>query len=245
MRSDHAARTIKAAALICIVCLVCACNPGTGSSPETRNGASAQAAASSAPAAGLPSTGQLSSVLLNADELGPAFTQEPTASPSPSRPEDGKESRFEGCQPLARLLNADDEHPNYPGATATFASRNGLATVFEALTAQPPDVLDAEYGQAKHALEACDSIVLTTAGQTIKFSLTPIRFGGPDSSAVRMDAQLRGVLINGYIAIEQLSKSIALTFSFFQVGGGSSQLASAFYQRAADKARTALNLQPS
>ncbi|MFE2219864.1 hypothetical protein ACFW93_49250 [Streptomyces canus] len=244
MRSDHAARTIKAAALICIVCLVGACNPGTVSGPETRTGASVQAAASSAPAADLPATGQLSLALLNADELGPAFTQKPTASPSPSRPENGKDSRFKGCQPLARLLNADDEHPTYPGATATFAS-NGLATVFEALTAEPPDVLNAEYGQAKKALEACDSIVLVTAGQTIKFSLTPIRFGGPDSSAVRMDARHRGVLINGYIAIEQLSQSVALTFSFFQVGGGSSQLASAFYQRAADKARTALNLQPS
>ncbi|WP_406182329.1 hypothetical protein [Streptomyces canus] len=245
MRSDHAGRMIKAAALICIVCLVGACNPGTVSGPETRTGASAQAAASSAPAADLPATGQLSSALLNADELGPAFTQMATPSPSPSRPENGKDSRFKGCQPLARLLNADDEHTTYPGATATFASRNGLTTVFEALTAEPPDVLDAEYGQAKQALEACDSIVLVTAGQTIKFSLTPIRFGGPDSSAVRMDARHQGVLINGYIAIEQVSQSVALTFSFFQVGGGSSQLASAFYQRAADKARTALNLQPS
>ncbi|WP_328876364.1 hypothetical protein OHT76_43535 [Streptomyces sp. NBC_00287] len=200
---------IRVAAFACIMGLVSAGNGTASALAETSAGASAQIVASPAPTVSLPDPDQLQSALLKADELGPAFIQRPTASPSPSRPENReKDPRFEGCKPLAQLLNGEEEkgdsYSEHPQAVAAFASRDGQASVFEALTAGPPSALDAAYAQAKHALESCDAISLVSAGQTIKFSLTPIRFGGPDSSAVRMDARHHGVLVNGYIAIEQL-----------------------------------------
>ncbi|GAA3882707.1 hypothetical protein GCM10023084_39520 [Streptomyces lacrimifluminis] len=167
------------------------------------------------------------------------------ATPTPSPSEGEKDSRYTGCQPLARWLNGDGgTSSGTPQAVVTFRSRNGLVAVYEALTAEPPGALDADYAQAEQALESCDSISLESTEQTITLSLTPIHFGGPDSTAVRMDARHQGVLVNGYIAIERLGESVALVYAFFQVGNGSSQLASLFYGRAADKARTILDLEP-
>lgn len=241
MRSARTAWMGRAAAVVGVLALVGGCSSDASSNPsETSVCASTQIAASPAPTVQLPTSDQLESALLDADDLGPAFTQKPTAAPAPSESE--KDTRFKGCQPLARLLNADDGRSDYPQAVATFRSRDGLAVVAEGLAAEPPSALAADYAEAKQALESCDSISLESAGQTIKFSLTPIHFGGPDSSAVRMDATRQGVLINGYIAIERLGDSVALSYVFFQAGGGSSQLASHFYERAADKARTSLDL---
>ncbi|WP_158751427.1 hypothetical protein [Streptomyces bicolor] len=237
---------IKAAAFVGIVGLGSAGGVGTAYPPaQAWASAPTQMVTSTAPTVDLPAPDQLQSALLRADDLGPAFTQKPTTGPSPSQPEDAaNETRFAGCQPLAGLLNGtgDDGRSKNPRAVAIFTSRDGRVAVYEALTAEPPAVLDDDYAQTKQALESCGSISLVSAGQTIKFSLTPIRFGGPDSSAVRMDATHQGVLVNGYIAIERLGESVALAYAFFQVGGGSSQLASHFYQRAADKARTTLDL---
>ncbi len=245
MRTARAGRMIKTAAFVAVVGLFGAGSVGTASAlTVTRGSTPAQMVTAPALTVALPDPDRLRSALLKADELGPAFVQKPTAGPSLSPPENKKKgTRFEGCRPLARLLNADNSgRSDHPQAAATFASRDGATSVSEALTAEPPAALHADYAKAKHALESCDSISLVSAGSRIKFALRPIHFGGPGSSAVRMDASYQGVLVNGYIAIEQLGKSVALTYTFFQVGGGSSQLASFFYQRAADKARTTLDL---
>nr|WP_161381966.1 hypothetical protein [Streptomyces sp. SID5914] len=232
---------VRAAAFVGILVLLAGGSGNTSSHPsEARARASAPIAAVPASTVRVPTSDQLEAALLDADDLGPAFAKRPTATPAPSEGE--KDTRFEGCQPLAGLLNEDGGRSDYPQAAVTFQSRDGLVAVAEGLAAEPPGVLAADYAKARQALESCGSISLVSAGQTIKFSLTPIRFGGSDSSAVRMDATHRGVLINGYIAIEKLSDSVVVSYVFFQVGGGSSQLASHFYDLAADKARASLGL---
>ncbi|WP_327691076.1 hypothetical protein OG870_17310 [Streptomyces sp. NBC_00461] len=243
MRSSRAARAAEAVTLIGTLAVV-GCNGSTSSSTTGTGTASAsvQTASSPSPTSKLPSTAQLEAALLEAGELGPAFAKE-SASPSPSESNRSDEGdTFKGCRPLAMLLNGGAGRSNNPQATVTFKAREGAVAVAEELLAEPPAALGTDYAATKRALESCDSITLVSAGKTIDFSLTPIHFGGPGSSAVRLDGTYRGVLVNGYIAIERLSKNVVLSYSFFQAGGGSSQLASAFYQLAVDKARTNLNL---
>ncbi|MDJ0347095.1 hypothetical protein QMK19_36975 [Streptomyces sp. H10-C2] len=74
---------------------------------------------------------------------------------------------------------------------------------------------------------------------TLVFTLSPIRFGGPGATAARLDSTYQGVQVNGYLAVEKLGP-VVMVYFFYQVGSGSSQLASQYYRQAVTKAQRVL-----
>lgn len=58
--------------------------------------------------------------------------------------------------------------------------------------------------------------------------------GGPGSTAVRIIGKLQGIQATGDLARESFS-TVLMAYVFYEIGGGSSQLASAYYAQAATK----------
>lgn len=191
------------------------------------------AAGSSAPAAAstaLLTAAQLQAALLTPGELGPAFA----ASSSASDTTGTGNSSVTGCEPLASMLNGVPSTTQQIQQEVLLTAGSNGPFVQESLLTEDPTALTTDYAQARTALTSCHTLTFPTGAEPLTFTLSPINFGGPGSAAARMDATYRGVQVNGYIAIDRLGP-VGLTYAYFQIGSGSSQLASAYYTQAVNK----------
>ena len=89
------------------------------------------------------------------------------------------------------------------------------------------------------AIASCHFLGFAGYGQTMIFRLTPVSFRPPGSSAVRMDADFHGALVDGYLAIDSIG-NVALVYIFYQFESRSPQPANTFYLTAVGKARRVL-----
>jgi hypothetical protein len=171
--------------------------------------------------------------LLQASDLGPSFSEAtPTAGGS-------ARVRAAGCPSLAGPLNSPASRGPVLQASAVFSAGQLGPFAGESLTAEPATQMGADYARMRAAIASCRSFGFIGYGQTMMFGLTPVSFGPPGSSAVRMDADFHGILVNGYLAIDRIG-NVALLYYFYQFGGRSPQLASMFYARAVGKAQRVL-----
>jgi hypothetical protein len=141
-----------------------------------------------------------------------------------------------GCAALAKVLDAP---PGSRTQEADLAGGQGGPLLSEELTSGPSAREAAVYARTKSAIAACHKLTLTEGGgggTHLTFTLKPIKFGGAESTAARMDGELSGIPVNGYLAFGRVGP-VLVGFMFFQVADESSQLASAFYQKAVDKVR--------
>lgn len=186
----------------------------------------------------LPDPAELRAALLTAHDIGLSPDTTPTSSPG------GSETKFTGCTPLSELLNAPS--PTTPSAgqneqEAMFTAGDTGPFVGEALTTEAPAQLAADYAKVAKALTSCRSLTSSSDGIRLTFDVTPIKFGGAGSAGARLDTTYQGVQVNGYIAVQRIGP-VVMAYYFFQVGGGSSQLASAYYRQAAEKAAHTLGV---
>ncbi|WP_406206065.1 hypothetical protein OH807_32065 [Kitasatospora sp. NBC_01560] len=191
------------------------------------------------PAEQLPTADQLKAALLTAAELGPDFTEVPAdASPSPS---DGA-SPVAGCDALRALLNRQSTAASQsPHQEAEFDGPGGNPMVTESLTAEDPAKLTADFATVTDAFTDCHSLTFTDGtGSAVTFTVTPVALGDRhDAPAVRLDGNLAGVQLNGYLAVERFGPT-AMAYGFFQRDSDSSQLASVYYRAAVAKAEHTL-----
>ncbi|MFD8750285.1 hypothetical protein ACFV0O_04790 [Kitasatospora sp. NPDC059577] len=198
--------------------------------------------ASAAPAQDLPSADQLRSALLTAADLGPDFTeasQSPTQSPGP----DDSPSPVSGCDALSALVNMHATHPGLanPRAETELDGPDGNPMVTEALAAEAPDQLAADFNSVADALRSCHTITFNAGmGDTVTFTVTPVTLGDrQDAPAVRLDGTLDGVPLNAFIGIERFG-TVAMAFGYFQREGASAQTASMQYRTAVAKVERTL-----
>ncbi|WP_158835195.1 hypothetical protein [Streptomyces sp. NRRL S-350] len=193
--------------------------------------------ASAAPAQELPSADQLKSALLTAADLGPDFTEAPaTESPSPSP--SAEPTPVTGCDALSALINmhATQPGPANPRAETELDGPDGNPMVTEALAAEAPDRLAADFNTAADAFRTCHTITFNAGTEdTVTFTVTPVTLGDrQDAPAVRLDGTLAGVQLNAFIGIERFG-TVAMAFGYFQREGASSQTASMQYRTAVAK----------
>ncbi|MFF2354811.1 hypothetical protein ACFVVL_34235 [Kitasatospora sp. NPDC058115] len=203
-------------------------------------------------APGLPTDAQLRAALLTAAELGPDFTEVPldTESPAPSPSPEAESgtgaSPVAGCDALRALLNRTGAHApsQNPHQEAEFDGPDGNPMITEALTAEEPERLTADFATATAAFADCHSLTFTDdVGETVTFTVTPLALGDREGApAVRLDGTLAGVRLNGYLGLERLG-DVALAYGFFQRDSDASQLASLYYRAAVAKAERTLGLQ--
>ncbi|CAN3983796.1 hypothetical protein [Kitasatospora purpeofusca] len=200
----------------------------------------ASAVAASAPL--LPTDEQLRAALLTTAELGPDFTEVPV-DPNPS-PEAGA-SPVAGCDALRALLNRNPSGASGrgPHQEAQFDGPDGSPMLTESLSAEEASRLDADFATVTGAFADCHSITFTdNTGAAVTFSVTPIALGDrAGAPAVRLDGDLAGVRLNGYLGIERLGE-VALAYGYFQRDSDDSQLASLYYRAAVAKAERTLGV---
>ncbi|MFB8236507.1 hypothetical protein ACFC58_08130 [Kitasatospora purpeofusca] len=203
--------------------------------------ASASAVTASAPL--LPTDEQLRAALLSAAELGPDFTEVPV-DPDPS-PAAGA-SPVAGCDALRALLNRNPSGSSAQGPhqEVQFDGPDGNPMITESLSAEETARLDADFATVSSAFADCHSITFTdNTGAAVTFSVTPIALGDrAGAPAVRLDGDLAGVRLNGYLGIERLG-DVALAYGYFQRDSDDSQLASLYYRAAVAKAERTLGVQ--
>ncbi|WP_043464627.1 hypothetical protein [Kitasatospora sp. MBT66] len=191
----------------------------------------------------LPTDEQLRAALLTAAEIGPDFTEVP-AGPD-SSPEAGA-SPVAGCDALRALLNRDPSGASTQGPhqEVQFDGPDGTPMITESLSAEEAARLDADFATVGSAFADCHSITFTdNTGAAVTFSVTPIALGDrAGAPAVRLDGDLAGVRLNGYLGIERLG-DVALAYGFFQRDSDDSQLASLYYRAAVAKAERTLGVQ--
>ncbi|MFD0274388.1 hypothetical protein ACFVHB_10840 [Kitasatospora sp. NPDC127111] len=194
-----------------------------------------------APADQLPTAEQLKAALLTAEELGPDFAEIPAdASPSPG----GGASPVAGCDALRALVNrrGAEPSPQVPHQEIEFDGPGGNPMITESLTAEDSAKLTTDFATVTDAFATCHSLTFTDGtGTTVTFTVTPITLGDrPDAPAVRLDGDLAGTQLNGYLAVERFGPT-AMAYGFFQRDSGDSQLASLYYRAAVTKAERTLN----
>ncbi|MFD7415539.1 hypothetical protein [Kitasatospora purpeofusca] len=206
--------------------------------------ASAASALSAVPASAplLPTDEQLRAALLTTAELGPDFTEAPV-DPNPSPEADA--SPVAGCDALRALLNRNPSGASVQGPhqEAQFDGPDGSPMVTESLSAEEASRLDADFATVGAAFADCHSITFTdNTGAAVTFSVTPIALGDrAGAPAVRLDGDLAGVRLNGYLGIERLGE-VALAYGYFQRDSDDSQLASLYYRAAVAKAERTLGV---
>ena len=227
-------RIIVFAALLTVALLVglvgCGGASPSAGAPSPSHPASVATSNAPSPTPTLPTSAQLKAALLTAADLGPSFAS--------STSTDTSGTTVSGCPALATLLNGSTS-AGQTSQEADYSAGDTGPFVGESLMTEPAAALDADYAQTKAALTSCTALSITSGSVTLDFTLTPIHFGDPGSAAVRMDATVQGVQVNGYIAIQHLG-SVVLTFYYFQLASGSSQTAYQYYTQAVSKARSVL-----
>lgn len=182
------------------------------------------AGAGTAGAEDVPSSDTLEQALLEPQDLGPEFARGVNTSPDDS-------ADPVGCPALQNLQRAPSPAGQWPEVRLT----TDFVFVQEQLIAGTPQALGTTHARVRDALATCTSLSFPMPDtDPLTVAVTPIRFGGPESAAVRMDGEYMGVPINGYLALEQLG-SVELVYVFFQVLDDSSQPAAYAYSLAVDK----------
>ncbi|MEU6232410.1 hypothetical protein [Kitasatospora sp. NPDC047058] len=193
-----------------------------------------------APSDQLPTAEQLTAALLTAEELGPDFTEIPAG--ATRSPQDGA-SPVAGCDALRALLNRREggPSPQQPHQEVEFDGPDGNPMVTESLTAEDSAKLTSDFAVVTDAFATCHQLTFTDGvGTTVTFTVTPMTLGDrPEAPAVRLDGDLAGTPLNGYLAIERFGPT-AMSYGFFQSGSGDSQLASLYYRAAVSKAEHTL-----
>jgi hypothetical protein len=164
--------------------------------------------------------------------LGPPFTADS------SGPTSGTDATTaSGCEPLADMLNASSGNTGTQ-VEADFSAGDQGPYLEETLTTAADQVALADsYEQVRAAMAQCSSLTFhSEGGAVLTFDASPMTFGGPGSAALRLDGTYQGVQVNGYLAVERIGP-VLLTYVYFQIGSGSSQLAVAYYAQAAAKVR--------
>ncbi|MFI1091797.1 hypothetical protein [Streptomyces sp. NPDC020917] len=212
---------------------------GTGRNAASgHSGAGGTGTALSPSATAVPSAAALKSALLTAHDLGLGTTMSPTSIGGAS---------IKGCEPLAGTLNATMAASSRPGQQAASSGFSGGGTgpfVAEGLTTKAPDLMATDYARTRAALSACRTLTLTTGGTHLKFSLTPVAFGGHGTAAARLEASLQGFGVKGYLAMQRFG-AVMISYYYFELGGGSSDVASSYYRQAVAKAGRVLSLPSS
>jgi hypothetical protein len=144
-----------------------------------------------------------------------------------------------GCPSLAAPINSPLGAQRSIQQSASFSGGPFGPFVEESLAALPAAEMGADYAGMHAAIASCHFLGFAGYGQTMIFKLTPVSFGPPGSSAVRMDADFHGVLVDGYLAIDRIG-NVALVYIFYQFESRSPQPANTFYVRAVGKARRVL-----
>jgi hypothetical protein len=220
------------AAILGVAATGCGTSTGTGAQSSTATTSSSPPAAATSSA--LPSAAQLESALLTPGDLGTGFTTEPPTAGSGT----SDNATTSDCQGIENLVNGtpgvqetEQESDLTGGQTGPF--------VEEILLTEPTHALAQDYARDEAALTSCTTLTISEDATTLTLTLSPIHFGGPGTTSVRMDGTLDGIQVNGYIAIDRLG-SVELGYIYFQLESGSSQLASDYFTLAVAKAHSAL-----
>jgi hypothetical protein len=185
------------------------------------------------PTPSLSAEARLPSALLQASDLGPSFSEVTSAGGGPAA------VKVTGCPSLATSINSPPGAQRVLQQSASFSGGALGPFVEESLIARPAAEMGSDYAGMRAAIASCHFLGFAGYGQTMIFKLTPVSFGQPGSSAVRMDADFHGILVDGYLAIDRIG-NVALIYIFYQFESRSAQPAHTFYERAAGKARRVL-----
>jgi hypothetical protein len=185
------------------------------------------------PKPSLSAEARLRSALLQSSDLGPSFSEVTSAGGAPAS------VKVTGCPSLATSINSAPGAQRSMQQNASFSGGSFGPFVEESLTALPAAEMGADYAGMRAAIASCHFLGFAGYGQTMMFKLTPVSFGPPGSSAVRMDADFQGVLVDGYLAIDRIG-NVALVYIFYQFESRSPQPANTFCIRAVGKARRVL-----
>jgi hypothetical protein len=205
-------------------------------------GAVGLAAAGPAGAAGtrpVPSAKQLRAALLTTADTGLHASGPSTggggggAGAAAAAVDVGVGTEATGCAALDKALDT----PVGPRSQETDLNGGDTGPLLSELLVAGPQAREATtYRQIKSALATCHKMNVSDGSTPIALRLTPIRLGGAESTAARMDGTFHGVPINGYIAFGQVGP-VLIDYLYFQFGDASSQHASAMYRKAVDKVR--------
>ncbi|MEV7602565.1 hypothetical protein AB0O91_34850 [Kitasatospora sp. NPDC089797] len=192
-------------------------------------------AAAAEPVQPLPSADQLGSALLTANDLGQGFTGTPvTGSPAPS----AAPTPVSGCAALSALVDmrATTPGPDSPRAETELDGPDGNPMVTEALAAEDPARLAADFGTVADALRTCHTITFNSSvGDTVTFTVTPVTLGDrPDAPAARLDGTLAGIQLTAFVGVERFG-TVGLAYGCFQRQGADQQFASLQYRSAVAK----------
>jgi len=224
----------RLAAITAVAAILGPAATGCGTSSQSSTATTSSSPPAPATSSALPSAAQLESALLTPGDLGTGFTTEPPTAGSGS----SGNTTTSGCQGIENLVNGT------PGAQQTEQESDltGGQTgpfVEEVLLTEPTHTLAQDYARDQAAMTSCTALTFSEGATTLSLTLSPIHFGGPGTTSVRMDGTLDGIQVNGYIAIDRLG-SVELGFIYFQLESGSSQLASYYFTLAVAKAHSAL-----
>jgi hypothetical protein len=186
------------------------------------------------PSGTLPDADQLKAALLNAQDLGPSFS-------SSTGSETGTNTHataMTGCPALNDLMNGSSSSGQVQ-QDVDFNGGQAGPFIGEALMTEPAAQLSSDYARDQAALKSCKTLTMTSNGTALTFALSPIDFGSAGGSAMRMEATMQGVPIDGYLAIDHVG-SAELAYFFFQVQNSSPQTAGQYFRQAVDKARGVL-----
>ncbi|WP_152628312.1 hypothetical protein [Streptacidiphilus neutrinimicus] len=210
------------------------------SAGATRNaiglGAGSSSSASSS-SASVPTADQLQSALLGASDLGPAFTAQPgdTASPTDT-------SGPTGCSALTDLMNQAPSTPSAQGPDAQVILEGGQSGPFvgEFLTGRPQSVLDRNYPSVVAALHSCQQLDFPTGTTQVPFQLSDFDMGIAGATAKHLSGSVQGVPVNGYLAVDRVSPTVAMVYLYLEIAGDSPQTAKSYFDQAVAKVRTTL-----
>jgi hypothetical protein len=203
---------------------------GTGS-PATTAAASPTetAAASPTETVAVPTRAQLKAGLLTAAEIGAPYTVQ--------APTQGDSGRTSGCKGVANLEN--ESTPGEVTVSRDFSAGETGPFVSQMLAAEPISSFERSLKANIDALASCQHLSFAYEdGTKLSFELTPINFA-EGATAKRLDGTEQGVELNGYLAIQRVTRNVAMVFVYFQAGSGSSQDAFHIYTLAKDKATRA------
>lgn len=204
---------------------------GADSTSTTRTPTGGPTSVTPAPSPSLPTSAQMAAALLTASDLGPAFTP-------PTDADGSDDSTVTGCESPTNLLDAPP-NAHRTRVQADFTAGALGPVVAESLTTGNQTALARDYNRVRTALAQCCSLTFASSETALTFALSPINFGGPGATAVRMDSTYQGVEVNGYLAVDRIGP-VVFAYVYFHVGSGSSQLASHFYTKAVAKVQRVL-----
>lgn len=237
MRIQMRLQLAAAAASLSLATALSGCtSSATGNAIGAPAGSSSSPASSSVP---VPSADQLHGALLSASDLGPDFTAQPSDTSSPT-----DTSAPTGCSTLTNLMNAAPSRSPNPaqGPDAQVILQGGQSGPFvgEFLSARPQSVLDRNYPAVVNALRACQELNFPTGTTQVPFHLADFDMGSPGTTAKHMTGTVQGVPVNGYLAVDRISPTVAMVYLYLEVAGDSPQTAKGYFSQAVAKVQATL-----